>query len=227
MWGAYPYLFADLLSLVPVLVAAAVLPAHRRDMFAAGVLMLPAAGRALLEAGYWQPVRLLPGNLGPEDFIYVFHVGTMSWVLAVAGWMGTLRVACKVRIDVRRYLATSGIVIGVATLCDVLGLVPLTSDVAASLVLAFFLLSRQPGLWRLAVAGALLFGTFHWLEQRVWFTLWPTFTADWNQTTAWAATWWGVPAGEIVFHYCIGAAAPMAIAWCRHAEVIAGHDVDV
>ena len=36
MWQSYPYLFADLRSLIPVAAAALLFPKHRRDLYAIG-----------------------------------------------------------------------------------------------------------------------------------------------------------------------------------------------
>lgn len=67
MFDCYPYLFADLLSMVPVGLAFLFFPRYRRDMFIAVLICLPAGGMGLFHMDYWAPKRLFGLSIGLED----------------------------------------------------------------------------------------------------------------------------------------------------------------
>lgn len=210
---AYPYLFASLLCVGLVAIAIwGLLPRQQRRMaILSGALSVPFGVFSIfLEGAYWNPVRVVRGPIGIEDFLASFAVGAGAWTAAVLPLHRRLSFRADVRAIPRRLVAP---LVYVLTFGGFLALgIPVMSAYLATLAIVIARESlRHPHLRPLAATGALLFAPSYALTMALIFAIWPDFVRQWNPAPPWGIPVLGVPAGELAWSAFYGAGVPLIL----------------
>ncbi|HMD71234.1 MAG TPA: hypothetical protein VKF41_07815 [Bryobacteraceae bacterium] len=210
-FGAYPYLFSDVLLLSGILLAVRAFPlaAHRRLILRLGLLMIPNFLFSLAHPDYWNPVRVGGWVVGLEDVVFAFIVGAMGCLPAV--WLSRhqLIVAERPAPRIGRLLA-----VGIPAQCAFLLLLSMGRSSMGSAVLAQFLagaslLLLRPDLWRFSAGGGLGFSLMYCGIVKALFGLWPDFVSSWKSTPPWGLLLFGIPLGEIAWAVSFGLFLPL------------------
>ena len=218
--NAYPYLGSGLLMLAflaPMLLAAG---PQRRMVLLAGVIAVPGVPFAMVfERIYWTPARMFDWPFGLEDILYLFGMGTRAWFFAVLLWIAQVRTTADPVTLLRRLAAMTAIGFAGFLAGSVLGFPSARVAFVVPVLIAGFLLVRQPQLWRMALAGAAGCAVFGWLELLLQFALWPDYPASWTRDAITSVSLLGVPVGDLWWSAAVGAAHPLVLAHAFGAEI--------
>jgi len=213
--GAHPYLFANL----PIVAMTLLLPrlvANRdygRAAMFSGLACLPCALAELTSLDYWRPVLLGGAHWGLESVIFTYASGASVWLVA-ALWS---RQSCAIgvasfREGFRRLtpwaLAGTGAYWGLWWA----GMNCVTATLLTSAGLLLFQLRQRADLWRLALAGCVLFMPVYVLGIRIQFAVWPHYLDYWLPGGLWGTLVLGVPRGEVAWAILYGATYPVVMA---------------
>lgn len=210
---AYPYLFASLLcvGLVAIAIRGLLPRRQRRIAVLSGALSVPFGVFSIfLEGDYWNPVRLVRGPVGIEDFMVSFAVGAGAWTAAVLPLHRRLSFRADVRAIPPRLVAP---LVYVLTFGAFLALgLPVMSAYLATLAIVIAREGlRHPHLRPLAATGALLFAPSYALTMGLIFAIWPDFAGQWNPAPPWGVPVLGIPAGELAWSAFYGAGVPLIL----------------
>ena len=212
----YPYFFANL----PLLFLFVILPMSLRSgkevriAFYGGIGCIPCSMAApLYNQDYWQPVRLGHLPYGIEDLIFTYIAGTAIW-MGVSWWhrdelvIGTASIPKAIS-----RLLPAGVYSGVClAVFHHAGMDPTTAVAIVGLALIALFLWRRRQLWRLSVAGSIIFPIFYISVVNLQFLLWPNYLRSWNSAGPWAGLFLGIPLGEVLWSVTFGALWPALVA---------------
>jgi len=216
----YPYLT---LSLALVSVAGLCMLAfrrHRRGMLLSGLMCAPTGLLSFaFVPEYWRPVRVAEFVAGPEDILYSFANGVIIWAAVAATQPSPLLLRPNRGAFAKRYWALSGIGAAVFYPLGATNLPVMTAALLTMAALGAAALWRRPGLWRLSVAGAAIFGLWYALLLRSAFAVWPHFAGQWSHENLWGLQLAGMPLEEIAWGAMYGAVWPTIIAYVLGASL--------
>jgi hypothetical protein len=208
------YLWASLIGIAVLLIVALPFPEARRIAWFSGLMSAPTGVFAPTFTAYWNPVRLGGGALGIEDFLFCFGSGFNLWLLVAP--LPALRRARAVwdrRQILRRFWPFVLIGWGVYLPLWAGGFNPMTGLIAGLATAGGYALWACPGLWRIAVPGAILYPVLYALVLQAGFAAWPDLRAIWNGGHAWGRPFLlGTPLGELAWAVTAGAAWPPIVA---------------
>lgn len=219
-FSTYPYLIESCLILALSLSSFLIMPEHRRALLVSGLVQLPAAIVAshVYVPLYWTPKVVTFPLVCLEDMIWGFSCGILIWFFAAIPFRKRLsqpgRTLAATLSRVVSFHVSCGALFAILRLTlfttprGLMG-AALLPAVAAALVIGAFLRKELP----LAIAGALGYTVFHFLDVRLGLWIWP-HSLDVFQAEA-ALPWnpGGVPGGEVLWAACIGFAWPLIFAW--------------
>jgi hypothetical protein len=213
----YPYLVIALITLLCAIAALCFLPQHRQIMVLSGLLVAPLALFAVQHVPwYWDPkVTCQFSLISPEDVIYCISLGMTTIFAAFCPYASRLRTAINPWRFTTRYFAfvAQGVIV-TEVVRRAFGPYWVMHAVALNVAIGVgILLWLRPGMWRMAVAGALGYGLFHLLMMLIWKYFWPETLAYWNPAAQLPFTILGVPAFELVFALAFGLHWPLVFGW--------------
>jgi hypothetical protein len=207
----YPYFATAGIMFVTCLAGIAIFPCARPTALRSGLLALPWGcwGVALVPE-YWTPRLLFSvGKVGPEDFIWAFAAGGLTWLLATVPTAQHFDAATNLSRDAARY----------AIVCLVGGIlfVPLwlggagvmKAFLVSNVGLGIFLILRRPDLWRLAVSGAIGFSVLNALVMKTALAICPAYYSQMTPGALSGVTIWGLPLEELDWAVATGAVWPL------------------
>lgn len=190
-------------------------PAQRRHALWSAVLATPFA---FLEhfaiPMYWNPRRTAVWmGVSPEDFLFAFTIGGISWLLATFLWRDRLAHRAEPRNLLQRYTLVSAVGLPLSLGTLLLEVKPMSYTLVPILVAGSVFLILRPALWRFAVPGMAGYAAVHAALLKVSFAVTPSFVESWNATNLWGPTVWGVPLDEIIWASAFGAVWPVFAAY--------------
>ncbi len=219
--AAHPYLFSNILSLLLCLGVASAVRPHGRLVLLGGVLSLPGFLTELLDADYWNPVRVGRWAVGLEDALCAFDFGALALVPVVVllrrslSWEGWTICAA------RRSLLAGGALSALFLASMAAGLSPVTALITSAGLAAPALLAVRPALWPIGLTGLVGFPPLYYLIVRLYFAMWPDFITQWNQQGPWGTVVLGLPAGEIAWAIAFGALWPLFVGYVVNIRIAA------
>ncbi len=220
MFYKFPYLTMSLVLFAFFLVGLAFRPHDRGPMLLSGLMQGPyALASILFVPDYWNPVRVAESYLtGPEDIIFSVANGGLVWLFAT--WPIRNRVTLTPRLGrfVMAYgvCSLSGMVL--VLLCWRSGISIMSSVLIAMIGVTAVLGLMQRSLWRIPVAGAIVFAGFYSVVIAATFRAFPDFVSQWNHSSLWGPTFLTVPIEEIVWALAFGSVWPFLVAYMLDAQ---------
>ncbi len=201
---------------------------HRGRALWSGVLALPFAYLEQFAVPvYWDPPRIQAwGNAGPEDFLFVFAIGGLAWVVAALPSRHPGGPLPPPRAILRRYAAVVLTGFPLSLLALVPDVKPMTYTLLPIVVSGAVFLTMRPAWWRLALGGAAGYCLAHCAVFKGVLVVAPSFIGAWNRDNLWGPAVWGLPLDEIVWALGFGAVWPLfagllfdhAPLWCRRGR---------
>jgi hypothetical protein len=214
---AYPYFFANLLSILMLLTVGRIFLSrqHWRVMLLSGLFNAPCFPFLIfLEKEYWSPARFGGWMLGIEDVFCSFWVAALVWLMVALSWRNQIILNDQVRISWYRYRIICGISVILFLLWYVLGFGGMGSLLLACGAIAILLLIQNRKPWPLFIPGIFLYPVLYLMMLKIFFWIWPDFVKQWNPVSFWgASTFLGIPHGEIAWAFIFGAYWPLFIAY--------------
>lgn len=210
--GTYPYFFSTLGGIAAVMLVACIAMGREQRwmVLASGLLLVPAFPAAVVfNQNYWSPVRIGGWVLGIEDLLFTFLAGSGSWLLAA--WPFKSRLVPKLRMGhlLRRYVISMSMGGLVFFLLLSSGLGSMGSTLALYGVWLVVLLFIKRNFWRVALCGALTFGTLYPLLLTMVFRVWPDYISQFNGHSIWCHKAAGLVVGEIAWGLGFAASWPL------------------
>ena len=211
----HPYLCESLAGLcVYLIIYAGIMETRRIQIIGslAALVMLPTY--LVYEGYYWSPVRLGGLGLGIEDVLVLFVLGGTNATAAALPFRRTLSIDFQLRQFIGRAAALTLIYAVTLVLPWLLGADPLTSSIAANLIILVIMIILRQDLWPFALSGFLIFAPSYLIFLKTTLLIFPDFLFQWNLSAFWGTTIAGLPAGEIAWVFTIAPAAPWGLAYC-------------
>ena len=204
MFSSYPYLFANILSVILIAVASKKLlsPQQNTLVFLGGLTsLLCFPFTFLFEGGYWAPVRLGGWALGIEDALCAYALGAMSWFATALFFGPVSRDAISFLEIFKRYSAVAGGSGIVFFTFYFLGVDIMSAYLLMCLIVGLVLFIRLRPLRKLALAGLWKFPILYLAIVKMYFLIWPNFVWQWNTSAPWGRLYFGLPLGEIAWAF--------------------------
>jgi hypothetical protein len=210
-WHEYPYMMASLLLCA---IAAAVLwrwPGQRRAMLLSGLLGTPFGLFSFEFVGhYWKPNVVAFYIASPEDLLFSFAVGVITWGLATSFLHGRLRINVQPYVFWRRYLGYALLGVGVGYAIKWTHPIGVMNAALAGMAVTGVVLARlRRDLWPLALHGAAWFGGFYLLLMLLGAAIWPGFIAQWQSEELLSTSLFGLPLYELFWALGYGLVWPL------------------
>jgi len=168
---------------------------------------------------YWNPKRTLVWlGVSPEDFLFVFTIGGLSWLLATWPLRQRLAVDTEPKGLLRRYTLVSGLAFPLSLGTLLLEVKPMSYTLVPIVVGGFVFVALRPALSLLAVPGMAGYTLVHCVVLKSAFALTPSFASSWNAPNLWGPTLWGIPVDEIIWAAAFGAVWPVFVAYVFNAR---------
>ena len=213
---SYPYLFANLLTLVLLILCIKKTwkGGQGRIALLSGLMCIPFSLVSLLHEGqYWNPLRWGGGPFGAEDIRFCINAGILVLFLATGPFVRTITIDVTMRQLFRRYLLVllpgSG-----AFLILFLSHGPAMTGTLLIMITAvlIFIGIRHDNL-PLSIRGVILFLPVYLILVGIEFAVWPSYIHSWSSPTIWDHPVLGIPAGEIAWAAAFGALWPLLVAY--------------
>jgi hypothetical protein len=210
-WSEYPYMMASLLLCAAAGVLLWLRPGQRQAMLLSGLLGTPFGLFSFEFVGhYWKPKVVAFFIASPEDLLFSFAVGVITWSLATAFLRRRLTINVIWPKFWRRYLgyALLGVGLGYAIKwTHPIGVMnsALVGMAATGIVLAWL----RRDLWPLALSGTAWFGGFYLLLMLIGAAIWPGFIAQWKSEELLSVSLFGLPLYELFWALGYGLVWPL------------------
>jgi hypothetical protein len=208
----YPYLFANILSLMLFLALGTALlkKEHRNIMVLGGLLNATSFGFLVyLEGVYWSPLRIGGGILGIEDVLCSFDVAAMAWFIVSLIMCRRIEYGFRWEIFLKRFFFLSGLAVSFFLFFCGVGVSGMTSLLCTCVAASLVMLLLKRSLWPLAAVGLFSFTLLYLFVVKIYFLMWPDFVEQWSPAPPWGTRFWGIPLGEISWAAVFGAYWPL------------------
>jgi len=216
----YPYLFTNILLFPILLVCYVSYPKKRRFMMVlSGFLCVPSAFlNIIFVPEYWEPTRLFVFLIGPEDIIFSFIAGGITWFLA------TWWIKNTITLDLRlKHMTTQLFKIFPGSIPLIVlwlaGIGVMTSFLVTTCAFGMIVLRFRRDLWPISLIGMISFAIFHLTIVKIMFIICPEFIQQWNGDNLWGHFISGIPLEEIVWAATNGAVWPLLVSFIFDARI--------
>lgn len=212
--AAHPYLVATLAGTALAALAWAFAGPQRGPMLWAGAMeAIHAPFSPLFGQVYWSPGRLGGQIFGIEDILVCVMLGAGVWFAAALPWRDRLRAPADRDGALLRFVILVLVPIPVGMgLRYGLNLTVMESLIVGMLGLTAVLLALRPDLWRLSVAGVLIYLPYYLVFMALCLALIPGFAAVWDGPELWGPRLLGVPVDELAWATAFAACYPAVVA---------------
>lgn len=220
--GTFPYLIFSLLILLVFVMGVSIAPVRfKRSVTLSGILSAPTSLTSIgFVPEYWDPKRIVPFEIGPEDVIFSVSTGGIIWLFAI--------LIVSLKYDIRH---NSGIVfkqyLGLLLFGTlILFLIWLTridimlATIITVSIIGVWILFQRPDYIVIGLTGACIFSAFYFFVLKGFFFLFPEFPEQWTIDELYGIQISGIPVEEIIWAFATGAVWPLIIAYLLKVQLI-------
>ena len=196
-------------------------PSQRRLMLWGGVVALPTSlYQILFVPEYWEPVQVFRFLAGPEDLMFLFSTGGLSWLIVPAVYpKERLRSPVFGGRMVKRWVTLKAFFLAVWISIWLAGSQVMGAGLWAAAALLAVLLYLRRDFWKLAAYGSVAFGAAYTVFASAAFALHPGFARQWNPEALSGLLLIGVPIEEIAWGLAFGAVWPLFLVYLFDIEL--------
>jgi hypothetical protein len=217
----YGYLASALMLLAVFLSGVIACPKQRVGMLLSACLGAPLALFAFFFVpDYWNPIRVVPFRMGPEDVIFSFSNGGTVWLLAVWLVRDRIKLGAKPTVVLERLVSCALPCLLLCLALRLSGATIMTSVLFTMSLLGVFLAWRRRDLLRISLAGAVGFVAFYFLFVNLVLTIWPECLRQWNAANLSGRRLFRVPLEEVAWAVGYGFVWPLLTAYVLDAELV-------
>lgn len=218
----FPYLIFSLIILLVFATGVSIVPVRfKRSVALSAILSAPTSLTSIgFVPEYWNPKRIVPFEIGPEDVIFSFSTGGIIWLFAI------LIVSLKYdfrhnrQIILKQYLG----LLFFGTL--ILFLIWLTRiDIMLAIIITVsiigvWILLQRPDYIVFGITGAFIFSAFYFFVLKGFFSMFPEFPGQWTIDELYGIHLSGIPVEEIMWAFAAGGVWPLIVAYLLKVQLI-------
>lgn len=216
----YPYLSSQMVWFSIFLLLLLILSDQRRPIIWAGLFALP---QALFAIGfipeYWHPDRIFAIGVGPEDFIFSFFAGGLSYGCAVLFLRQKIRLDIQFHQVLKRYLICCLFGIVSITLLSLMGLSKIHGALITLILWGVILLLIKKRLWSFAAWGFVGFTIVYFLGFEIILMIWPDLSSLWTWENLMGLEFLGIPLEELIWASLYGPIWALTVAFLLNARI--------
>ncbi len=220
--GTFPYLIFSLLILLVFVMGVSIAPVRfKRSVTLSGILSAPTSLTSIgFVPDYWNPKRIVPFEIGPEDVIFSFSTGGIIWLVAILIVSLKYDVRINKRIIFKQYL---GLLFLGTLILFVIWLTKIDIMSATIITVTFigiWILLQRPDYIVLGITGAFIFSAFYFFVLKGFFLMFPEFSGQWTVDELYEIQISGIPVEEIMWAFAAGAVWPLIVAYLLKVQLI-------
>ena len=217
----FPYLIFSFLLLLLFALGLIITPGgFKRSVSLSALLSAPISLASFaFVPGYWDPKRIVPYEIGPEDVIFSFSTGGIIWLLIIL----IISLKYDIRHNERNYLKKyAGLLFFGSLLFYLMWLTRIDIMLATIItvsIIGIWILIHKPGYMILSITGALVFTLFYFCILRGFFVMFPEFPEQWSMEELYGILVFGIPVEELMWAFATGAVWPLIIAYLLNVKL--------
>lgn len=169
---------------------------------------------------YWDPKRIIPFEIGPEDMIFSFSTGGIIWLMIMSLFFRNIRVDINWRITFKRYISILIVGSAIYLLWLSTGINIMIATVLTVSIIGLWIIHRNKDYWPICAIGMAGFVVFYASFLKAFFILFPEFSGHWNGNNLFGIYILGLPLEEVIWGAAFGAVWPLIIAYLLDIHLI-------
>jgi len=217
----FPYFILSLFLFLILTVGWKSIPVRfKRSVCISAILSAPIslASYAFVPA-YWDPIRIVPYQIGPEDVIFSFSTGGIIWVFVILILSRKYNVIHNEMIVFKQYAGLLFFGIIMFFLMWLARINVMLATLIIIFMIGIWILIRKPDYMILSITGALAFTLFYFCILKGAFVLFPEFAGQWNTNGLIGIKVHGIPAEELMWAFATGAVWPLIVAYLLNVQL--------
>lgn len=218
----FPYLFFSLAFLFLFTVGFFLTPMKFRPSVLLSALLSAPTSLAtfVFVPYYWNPKRIVPFELGPEDIFFSFSTGGIVWLIVILYLTRNYNIIITQKIKLMRY----GIFVIIGCLIYMVCLLSkmriMLSTVITVCILGTPILMKRWNYWKLCLIGASGFIIVYVAFLKGFLTVYPEFIEHWSLEYLYGITLIGLPVEEIMWAAVTGAVWPLIMSQLFNLQIV-------
>jgi len=219
--GMFPYLIFSFLLFLLFVLGLTISPARfKRSVCLSAILSAPTSLASFaFVPGYWDPKRIVPYEIGPEDVIFSFSTGGIIWLFII--------LIISLKYDVRHndrifFVKYAGLLFFGLLLYFLMWLTRIDIMLATIItvfIIGIWILTQKPDYLILSVVGAIVFPLFYFCILKGFFVMFPEFREQWSLEKLLGIQALGIPVEELMWAFATGAVWPLIIAYLLNVKL--------
>lgn len=219
--GMFPYLIFSLLLFLVFALGLTLIPVRfKRSVYQSAMLSAPISlASFVFVPGYWNPKRIVPYEIGPEDVIFSFSTGGIIWLFIILIISLKYDVRHNGRIFFKQY---AGFLFFGSLLFFLVWLTRVNimlATIITVLIIGIWILLYRRDYLILSIIGALIFTLFYFCILKGFFVMFPEFPGQWSMEELYGIQILGIPLEEIMWAFSTGAVWPLIVAYLLNVQL--------
>lgn len=220
--GMFPYLMCSLFILLVFAIGVSIIPMrYKRSVTLSAFLSAPTSLTSIgFVPEYWNPKRIIPFEIGPEDVIFSFSTGGIIWLISIIIVSLRYEVRHNSQIILKQYL---GLLFFGTLLLFLIWLTKIDIMLAILITVSaigVWILVQKPDYIVFGITGAFIFSAFYFFILKGFFVMFPEFPGQWTIDDLNGIQISGIPVEEIMWAFSAGAVWPLIIAYLLKVQLI-------
>lgn len=217
----FPYLIFSLLLCIVFVLGLTLIPVRfKRSVYQSAMMSAPISFASFaFVPGYWDPKRIVPYEIGPEDVIFSFSTGGIIWLFIILIISLKYHVRNNKRIFLKQY---AGLLFFGSLLFFLMWLTRvdiMLATIITVFIIGIWILIHNPDYLILSITGALSFTFFYFCILKGFFVMFPEFPGQWSMEELYGIQILGIPLEEIMWAFSTGAVWPLIVAYLLNVQL--------
>lgn len=219
--GMFPYLILSLVLFLIFTLGLTIIPVRfKRAISISALLSAPTSFTSFVFVpGYWNPKRIVPYEIGPEDVIFSFSTGGIIWLFIILIISIKYDVRYNERILFKQY---AGFLFYGSLLYFLMWLTRvdiMLATIITVFIIGIWILLQRPNYMILGIIGGLVFTVFYFCILKSFFVMFPEFPGQWSLEELYGIKLLGIPVEELMWAFATGAVWPLIVAWSLNVQL--------
>lgn len=222
LMGIFPYLIFSLIFLFLFAVGLLITPLRfRRSVLISAALSAPTSlATFVFVPYYWNPERIVPFELGPEDIFFSFSSGGIIWLFVILVLTRNYSITINHRVSLLRYGMFIFFGCLIYMVCLLTKMRIMLATVFTILVIGIWILSRCWCYRRISIIGTLGFAIIYVTFLKGFMAVCPEFLEHWSMEYLYGIMLIGLPLEEIIWATATGAVWPLIMSYLFNLQLV-------